>query len=234
MPIQHIAELFVFEGQEFVTETYRCLLRREPDKHGLAYYLGRLAMGYEKTAVIAQLAQSPECEPLDEIKGLKKLIADERRAQHWFWGLFAKRQRIERDLQRDAHVIALQQQSISLQEALNQQTQTIGLIARQIEISAQRIVNVQTSTSGQGQTHTHTDTARLSADTVRQQFITILGRAPESETVIKHHAKLPSVQALRESLLNSEEFQTRVRGLSEYARSILVRQIQKLTTSQGA
>jgi hypothetical protein len=188
-------------------------------------------MGYDKTAVIAQFAQSPECRPLGEIKGLRELVADERRAHHWFWGLFAQRQRLERALQRATHVIALQQQSTSLQEALNKQTQTIGLIARQIEIGAQHILNVQASSSGQGQAHT--DTARLSVDTVRQLFIAILGRAPESEDVIKSFAKLPSAQALRESLLNSEEFQTRVRELSEYARIILVRQIQKQTTLQG-
>lgn len=91
MSIQHITELFALDGREFVTEAYRNLLNREPDVHGMAYYLGRLAQGRGKAAVIAQLAKSPECKPHDEIKGLKRLIKDERHAKHWFWGSFANR-----------------------------------------------------------------------------------------------------------------------------------------------
>jgi hypothetical protein len=76
MPIQHITELFAFDGRAFVTEDYRYLLGREPDENGLRYYLGRLAIGYSKGAVLAQLARSPECRPHDEIKGLDKLIPE--------------------------------------------------------------------------------------------------------------------------------------------------------------
>ena len=95
MPIQHISELFALDGRAFVTEAYQNLLHREPDAHGLAYYLGRLSMGYGKAGVITQLAKSSECRPHDEIQGLQKLIADEQRAKHWFWGAFRRRNRQE-------------------------------------------------------------------------------------------------------------------------------------------
>ncbi|WP_080707717.1 DUF4214 domain-containing protein [Acidithiobacillus thiooxidans] len=45
MTIKNIEELFVHDGSAFVTEVYRNLLKREPDEHGLMYYLGRLAQG---------------------------------------------------------------------------------------------------------------------------------------------------------------------------------------------
>lgn len=98
MYIQHITELFALDGREFITEAYRNLLNREPDIQGMAYYLGRLAQGRGKDAVIVQLAKSPECKPHDRIKGLKQLIEDRRRAQHWFWGRITIRSRVENTL----------------------------------------------------------------------------------------------------------------------------------------
>ena len=99
MRIQHITELFVLDGRTFVTEAYRNLFNREPDAHGLAYYLGRLAMGYGKSSVIVQLAKSPDCIPHNEISGLKEIIADEKRANHWLWGALLRRSRFERSIQ---------------------------------------------------------------------------------------------------------------------------------------
>jgi len=93
MIIHHITELFSRDGREFVIECYRNLLRREPDERGLNYYLGRLAEGHGKASVIAQLALSTECRPHDQINGLKNLIANERRTQHWFFGKFGNRTR---------------------------------------------------------------------------------------------------------------------------------------------
>lgn len=101
MRIKHIYELFAINGAEFITAAYRNLLGREPDPHGMAYYLGRLARGHGKASVIVQLAQAPEARSQKEILGLKKLIADEQRAQHWFWGRFTQRQRHERLLRQN-------------------------------------------------------------------------------------------------------------------------------------
>lgn len=99
MTIQHITELFSLDGKEFVTEAYRNLLNREPDAHGMAYYLGRLAQGLGKDTVISQLAKSSECKPHEQVKGLKQLIKDRRRSQHWFWRRFIIPSRVENILQ---------------------------------------------------------------------------------------------------------------------------------------
>jgi len=99
MAIKHITELFSLDGSAFLIECYNNLLRREPDVHGLKYYLGRLAQGHGKASVIAQLAKSRECRDHDEIRGLKQLIKEEKRASNWFWAQFNRKNSIERTLQ---------------------------------------------------------------------------------------------------------------------------------------
>ena len=101
LPPQHIYELFIFDDREFINVTYRTLLGREPDPNGMNYYLGRLRMGYGKAAIIVQLANSSEARPHGNIKGLANLIKEEQLATHWFFGLFTRRQRIERLMQRN-------------------------------------------------------------------------------------------------------------------------------------
>lgn len=100
-PIQYIYELFIYDDQEFIIMAYRTLLNREPDPHGMNYYLGRLRMGYGKASIIVQLANSPETRPHDNIKGLGNLIKEEQQANHWFLGIFTRRQRAERLMQKN-------------------------------------------------------------------------------------------------------------------------------------
>jgi hypothetical protein len=133
MRAQHITELFALDGHEFVTEAYRHLLQREPDAHGMAYYLGRLAQGHGKSSVITQLARAPEYRPRDEIKGLKQLISGEHRARHWFFGLFGSRSRIEKTLQSsltvlsqiDHHLILLHSAALKTEKQINELTQQV-------------------------------------------------------------------------------------------------------------
>lgn len=99
--IQHIAELFILDERDFITVAYRTLLGREPDPVGMNYYLGRLRMGYGKASIIVQLAKSSEALPHSNIKGLAKLIKEEARTNHWFWGIFTSRQRTERFMQKN-------------------------------------------------------------------------------------------------------------------------------------
>jgi hypothetical protein len=233
MPIQHITELFALDERAFIAKAYRNLLKREPDEHGMAYYLGRLAQGHGKAAVIAQLALSPECRPLDEIKGLKKLVADERRAQHWLWRLFGQRQRLEQQWQMALNGLALHnQQWALLQDALGKQANTLSQIARQIEASAQHIANWQASPCNQEEAFA--EAPILASETVRQCFVDALGREPESEETIKHHARMATRKELQEKLIHSEEFQYKLLALPEYARLIFKRQIQQQTALQGA
>lgn len=220
MSIQHITELFVFDGRDFVTEAFRNLLQREPDEHGMAYYLGRLAQGHGKAAVIVQLAKSSECRPLDEINGLNKLIAEEGSSQHWFWGLFAYRNRVEKILNSSLLPITrLEQQFQLLHEALVLQGQQIGELARQTASNRQIQID---------------DAPKLPSETVRQCFVDILGREPESQETISHHARLATRDALQENLIQSEEFQHKLLALPEQARLIFKRQIQQQIALHGA
>lgn len=98
MVVKHIVELFSLDGRDFITEVYLNLLMREPDEHGLMYYMGRLAQGHSKSAVIAQLAKSPECRPHTEVNGLKKIIFDELHSTHWFWGFWGRRNKFDKKL----------------------------------------------------------------------------------------------------------------------------------------
>ncbi|WMT47190.1 MAG: DUF4214 domain-containing protein [Acidithiobacillus caldus] len=226
MPIQNITELFALDGRDFVTQAYRNLLNREPDPHGMAYYLGRLSMGYGKAGVIAQLAKSPECRPHEEIKGLKKLVADERRASHWFFGLFGGRSRMERALHGGlAELSHIRQHLESLHGAVLAQAQQTGELVKQL---------AQWQAIAVAQTQNATEEPRLPAETVRQLYREILGREPENDEVIQTHAKLGTVEALREVLLNSEEFQSRIAGLPEYARTLMKRCMQVCHAQQEA
>ena len=95
LPIQHIVELFAHDGRDFIVEAYRNLLGRDPDPQGMAYYLGRLAMGYGKARIIVQIVSSPEFKDKRKVGGLKQLITTEKCTAHWFCGLFNQRERKE-------------------------------------------------------------------------------------------------------------------------------------------
>src|ERR1044072_154833 len=57
----HINELLKFHGEDFVRNSYRALLLREPDEAGMAYHLQSLATGrFNKIDVLASLHNSPE------------------------------------------------------------------------------------------------------------------------------------------------------------------------------
>ena len=180
MLIQHITELFALNGRAFVTEAYRNLLSREPDAHGLAYYLGRLSMGYGKAGVIAQLAQSPECRPHDEIKGLKQLITDEQRAGHWFLAAFGRRKRLEKTLRSEtqsaiAALAQIDQRLGALHGTMLTQAQQTGSLAQQVaQWQATDVAQTRSSNAGSG----------LPAETVQQALSEILGREPENADVL--------------------------------------------------
>lgn len=236
MTIKNIEELFVHDGSAFVTEVYRNLLKREPDEHGLMYYLGRLAQGYSKAEVIAQLAKSAECETQNEIVGLKKLMVETQRAKSWYWRLFGRCGRMEASFhtvtlklaQLDIQLARTNQHLAFLQEAVQiatksheQYMENLVLQVAQIQIISPELNQYQDKSQ------------QLSSKNVEQVFMDVLGRGPESVEVKNHHALLESEQALREVLICSAEFQSKLAGLSEYARDIFQRQIQIAGVTYG-
>jgi hypothetical protein len=76
--VNNIIELFAFDREEFVSAVYINVLGRLPDKHGMMYYLGRLAMGYSKSSIIVQIAASSEAKGREIPKGIEKLVHKER------------------------------------------------------------------------------------------------------------------------------------------------------------
>src|SRR5258708_40242242 len=70
----HINELLKFHGEAFVLNSYRALLRREPDPAGSAQYLNGLESGrLNKIDVLASLRHSPEGEQA-RVKDRKSVV----------------------------------------------------------------------------------------------------------------------------------------------------------------
>ncbi len=193
------------------------------------YYLGCLAQGRTKASVIAQIAKSPECRPLDEIDGLKKLTTDTRRATSWLGRKFSRRDKIEcavyagatKLAQIDSQLAVTNQHLASLQETLKiatnehmQQTENLVLQVAQSQIATPKLDQLQVKPQ------------QLSSKTVEQAFIDILGRAPETVDVINQFANSESRQALHRALMSSTEFQSRLADLPECSRSIFMRQLR--------
>lgn len=99
MEINNIYELFSQTDEDFVENSYRILLGREPDAGGKSYYQGRLMAGYSKSYVIYQLYLSPEANPdRHNIPGLKQIIRDEKRANNRLWNIFKPWARCEKEI----------------------------------------------------------------------------------------------------------------------------------------
>ena len=82
----HVTRLFAFDGAAFIQTTYLLLLDRIPDHEGFEYYIGRLALGFSKSSVVAQIYQSKECKTKEnEIPGLSKLLKDEKLKNKWWY-----------------------------------------------------------------------------------------------------------------------------------------------------
>lgn len=234
MTIQSIYELFVFDDEEFVTAAYRNLLGREPDAHGLAYYAGRLSVGFGKESIIAQIAKSPECINHHDIKDLNLLINGERRARHRFFRLFTCYDRAQKFTQSKLNIFArIRQQINSLQDGIFTQSQQTNEFTQQMiamnqanQLLNQRIVELTQKLVTHCTQCQPDATPLISDEAVRQCFVEILGIEPDSEETIRHFARLPSRGALKEKLINSEEFRQKYSALPEYAGQIFQLQIQ--------
>lgn len=234
MKIHSIYELFVFDGEEFVAAAFKNLLGREPDEHGMAYYVGRLSLGYGKKSIIAQIAKSPECRTCNDIKDLKQIINEVQRSRHWFWSLFTLDRQKHNFMQSNLNMLARIRQNVnSLQDAISIQSQQSNAFTEQMislnqanQLLNQQIVELSRQLVSYSPPIQSDETPWLPDDLVRQCFVEILGREPEDEETIKHHARLATKEVLQENLIQSEEFQHKLWALPEYARSIFRRQIQ--------
>ncbi|MDR7927328.1 glycosyltransferase [Acidithiobacillus thiooxidans] len=101
MTIKHIMELFALDGRDFVIGSYDVLLHREPDAHGLLYYLGCLNRGYGKAYIIVQIARSEEFDSSNKINGLERLIRDEAKKHSIFFHIFNRKLNINRLIEKN-------------------------------------------------------------------------------------------------------------------------------------
>ncbi|MBN2679346.1 DUF4214 domain-containing protein [Acidithiobacillus montserratensis] len=232
MPIQHITELFALDGPKFIAEAYRNLLQHDPDLQGMNYYLGRLAQGHSKDSVILQLSQSAECRPHHEILGLEALIKTERRAQHWFWGWVIRSTRTKREIQLLREALAAEQSKANKIEDKPIMTRDsvrlayLSVLGREPE--NEKVVNQYLQcTSDVGtlyQILLSSDEYNwqikkgLNAEVVKQAYIMILGREPETEKVVNDCIQIGDREALYLRLLSSEEFRQRLKKNSDSKR----------------
>jgi hypothetical protein len=70
-----LSELLNYQGEDFVRCSYLTLVRREPDKGGMEFYLKRLWGGTAKIQILAELYRSPEArEKGAKLAGLERAI----------------------------------------------------------------------------------------------------------------------------------------------------------------
>ncbi len=100
-PVTTIEELMGFHDAAFVDQAYRLLLGREVDPEGRRHYLGRLREGDKRESIVAQIATSAEAKMRRiDLPGLQKLVTEHTASTHWFWGMFRRSGRNDRQVQR--------------------------------------------------------------------------------------------------------------------------------------
>ncbi len=210
MPIQHITELFALDEREFIIEAYRTLLQREPDEHGMAYYLGRLAQGYSKASVIVQLAQSQECQPHAQIEGLKILIAEERFASHWFFRFFNRQNRLEKIFRSNTSTLERIYRFLENRQAPEQRQEQFN-----------RLLNNKSFRT------------EIDNDIVSDLYICLLGREPESESVISYYKGMDNWMEIIKTIISSEEFLVKISEINRVYNLNTAREEMKSDDERG-
>lgn len=198
MPISHIVELFALEERNFVCEAYRELLGREPDQQGMAYYLGRLSLGYSKTSIIVDLAKSKEARPINQILGLKALIDNEKRARNPLRKIFNTCWNKDRsEINSRVTELAISRGAHDITNILHSLNHNIARIAECQ--SANGLKNENALKSVESKT-------LLKEQEVRNTYLKLLGREVESCSVLESCMKLSSIDELSNIIKTSPEY----------------------------
>lgn len=219
MQIRNITELFALDDALFITESYRNLLQRDPDDQGMAYYLGRLALGHSKESVIYQLAQSTECRDHQEILGLEVLVKRVGRAQHWFWGLASHIVRMKNKI-RVLQIGCTKHQyplAKSEGELKAEHVQEAYRLVLEREAESEAIINgpaIHGTIENLYRSLLSSDEFRkrfgeVKAEHVQEAYRLVLERDAESEAILNGPAIHGTIENLYRSLLSSEEFRER-------------------------
>lgn len=118
--MKNVNQILMLNDVDFVTEVYQSLLHRAPDSEGLYYYLNRLHLGYGKISIIAQIANDPESKKIDaNLPGLHELLKENKKNNHWLWGNFYRKTRVERQTMRlENQINHLEMQSQRIEKSI--------------------------------------------------------------------------------------------------------------------
>lgn len=240
--IKNVNELFCLRGEDFVNAAYRVFLGREADIHGLRYYLGRLALGYDMVDVVDQLSRSPDCKVNTEIEGLRALLRVHRRQKHWLlrWFVPAKAnvlsgvfgERIDVNGLLAEALAGMNKSNVFFEKLADKIVDSLGALQKKTEELV--VVARQPSSMVEVAQVSHAPSYVLSDDDVVDGFLTVLGRTPENNEVIEYHRKkYSSIPELYSALMEAEEFFLREKSLSPSARLMFRRTIVNMKVSRN-
>lgn len=111
-PASTLNELLAHHDQQFICCAYQTLLKRDPDREGLAHYLGQLRMGCSKIQILWQLRMSKEGKTqVSTLEGLDSVLQRYQRGQYPFIGwLFRKLYNVEGNDLTERRLRAMEQQ----------------------------------------------------------------------------------------------------------------------------
>lgn len=200
MTIRHINELFTLEGDAFINKAYQTLLGRAPDPEGHAFYNGRLARGFSKEEIIVDIATSPSADCQSRPAGTGALIKEVRRGQHWFWKWFTF----------DTHIKRAQNQNRDLLTRIAKNLEQLNHLN---DLQAQLINNIAAKIATNGEDV-------ITPNNVRDIYISLLQREPESEDIVKQYVALNNLQLILNSIISSDEFTNRYNRKNENKENI--------------
>jgi chromosome segregation ATPase len=216
----NINQLLELNDAAFVEGAYQALLGRAADLEGMHYYLGRLRAGYDKTAIVAQIAMSAEMRPTErKSPALQEAIASTKNARHWLKGIFSRNDRIERQVHRIENELGrkldqlLAQQAIAsahferIQTSLTRQKADVDAqlsTARQHHTELQSITTNRLDSIHYGLVAQKSDVA-VHLDRVRQGLVEVQSNATASQHQVEHG--LIELKSGAESQLNRIELE---------------------------
>lgn len=131
-----ISDLLELNDISFVWKTYQTVLRREPDREGMKFYLAKVREGFSKESIIADIASSKEGQSLSsDIPDLQDFMDRQRQNKHWLsrWFKTESESEKERTINRVENLLSrnqevLEKKMIALEAALHGTVRKIGQI----------------------------------------------------------------------------------------------------------
>jgi len=109
-----IDKILYLNGAPFVEYCYYFLLGRKPDIEGFDYYYNKMESGYAKSSIIMDIFNAAEYSNRKiNIFGIYELIKKEKKENHWLFGIFIRRKKINCQINRIERLILTMQENIN-------------------------------------------------------------------------------------------------------------------------